>query len=73
MCLPNNVVQDSCVADKYNYFYSAGKGVEAKWLRLACGHRESCFQNHCLNLGHGWGKTMGILASDPALVLWASV
>lgn len=28
------------MADKYNYFYSAGKRIEAKWLRLACGHRE---------------------------------
>lgn len=56
------------MADKYNYFYSAGKRIEAKWLRLACGHREreSWFQNHCLNLSHCWGKTMGILASDSA-------
>lgn len=28
------------MADKYNYFCSAGKRIEAKWLRLACGHSE---------------------------------
>lgn len=39
--LPNSVVQGPCVADKYNYFYSAGRGAEAKSLRLLCDHREN--------------------------------
>lgn len=34
--------------------------------------RKSWFQNHCLNLSHCWGKTMGILASDSASCLWPS-
>lgn len=61
------------MADKYNYFYSVGKRIEAKWLRLACGHRErELVSNHCLNLSHSWGKTMGILASDSESCLWPS-
>lgn len=61
------------MADKYNYLCSVGERIEAKWLTLCpWPRRESWFQNHCLNLSHGWGKTLGILAGSAAPRLWPS-
>lgn len=52
------------MADKYNYLYSAGNGIEVKWLRLAYGHRKTWLPNHYLNLSHSWGKIVAVLFSS---------
>lgn len=52
------------MADKYNYLYSAGNGIEVKWLRLAYGHKKTWLPNHYLNLSHSWGKTVAVLFSS---------